>query len=70
MKTPNTVFTKKKLYEMVWDEEYCYDDNTVMVTISRLRNKIEDDVKSPEYIITVKGLGYKFNMLGQKYEKI
>ena len=35
------------------------DDNTMMVHISNLRDKIEDDPKNPGYIITVRGLGYK-----------
>lgn len=69
MKNPNTVFTKRRLYENVWEEEYCYDDNTIMVTLSRLRNKIEDDVKNPKYIITVKGLGYKLQKDGMSGEK-
>lgn len=69
MKNPNTVFTKRRLYENVWEEEYCYDDNTIMVTLSRLRNKIEDDAKNPKYIITVKGLGYKLQKDGMSSEK-
>lgn len=68
MRHPNTVFTKKKLYENIWADEYCYDDNTVMVTLSRLRNKIENDSKNPQYIVTVKGLGYKFQKDGIKCE--
>lgn len=58
---PNLICTKKQLYETVWEDEYCYDDNTIMVTMSRLRNKIERDSKNPEYIILQRGLGYKFN---------
>ena len=65
MLNPNKIFTKKKLYESVWEDEYCYDNNTIMVTLSRLRNKIEKNPQSPEYITTVRGLGYKFNMTGK-----
>lgn len=65
MKNPNKIFTKKQLYGMVWENDYCYDDNTIMVTISRLRNRIEEIPKNAEYIITVRGLGYKFNMQGK-----
>lgn len=60
MQHPNRIFTKKQLYEQVWEDEYCYDDNTLMVTVSRLRNKIEPNVKNPEYIVLQRGLGYMF----------
>lgn len=60
MQHPNRIFTKKQLYEQVWEDEYCYDDNTLMVTVSRLRNKIEPNAKSPEYILLQRGLGYMF----------
>lgn len=53
------VFTKKQLYRAVWDGEYCFDDNTVAVTISRLRSKIEKGDK--KYIHTIRGLGYKLS---------
>lgn len=53
------LLTKKQLYNAVWNEEYIYDANTVMVHISRLRNKLEDNPKQPEYVITCKGIGYK-----------
>jgi len=54
------VFTKKQLYRAVWDGDYCFDDNTVTVTISRLRGKIEKDGK--KYIHTIRGLGYKLSL--------
>ena len=38
-----------------------YDDNTIMVAISRLRKKIEKDTSNPKYIQTVKGIGYRFS---------
>ncbi|MDF2937192.1 MAG: hypothetical protein K0Q90_2565 [Paenibacillaceae bacterium] len=60
MRNPNRIFTKKQLYEQVWEDEYCYDDNTLMVTVSRLRNKIEPDAKNPDYILLQRGLGYMF----------
>jgi len=58
LKNPEKVFTKKQLYKAVWDDEYCFDDNTITVTISRLRSKIENGDK--KYIHTIRGLGYKF----------
>lgn len=53
------VLTKRQIYQAVWGEEYLYDDNTIMVHLSRLRNKIEDNPKEPKYLITMKGIGYK-----------
>lgn len=61
MENPARVFTKKQLYRMVWNEDTYYDDNTIMVHISHLRNKLETDPKNPEYIKTVRGIGYKFH---------
>lgn len=54
------VFTKKQIYHAVWNDEYAFDDNNIMVHIRRLRKKIEDDPNSPKYIVTVWGVGYKF----------
>lgn len=48
-----------QIFENVWNEEYMGDDNTVMVHIRRLRNKIENNPNKPEYILTVWGIGYK-----------
>lgn len=62
MRHPNRIFTKRKLYEEIWEDEYCYDDNTLMVTVSRLRSKIEPHAKTPEYIVLQRGLGYMFRM--------
>lgn len=61
MENPERVFTKKQLYRAVWDEDLYYDDNTIMVHISHIRNKIEEDSKNPNYIVTVRGIGYKFH---------
>jgi len=59
MSNPSRVFTKAQLFNSVWDNEYLNDDNTVMVHIKRLRNKIEDNPNEPKYIQTVWGIGYK-----------
>jgi DNA-binding response OmpR family regulator len=64
MENPERVFTKKQLYSAVWDEDVYYDDNTIMVHISHIRNKIEKDPKNPEYIKTIRGIGYKFHKPG------
>ena len=59
MSCPGRVFTKAQLYECVGGAYYESDDNTMMVHISNLRAKIEDDPANPKYIKTVRGLGYK-----------
>lgn len=53
------VFTKKQLYEQIWKDIYQGDDNTIMVHISKLREKLLDNTKRPKYIKTIKGLGYR-----------
>ena len=53
------VISRERLYETVWGEDSFGCDNTVMVHIRHLREKIESDPASPEYLITMKGLGYK-----------
>lgn len=58
MTTPGKVFTKQEIYENLWQEYYFEDDNTIMVHISNLREKIESNPKSPSKIITIRGLGY------------
>lgn len=58
-KNPNRIFTKSELYERVWGEESLHDDNTVMVHIHRIRERIEPDPANPIYIINMRGLGYK-----------
>lgn len=59
MQNPKKVYTKEQIYSLVWNDEYLGDENAVNVHISRLRNKIEDNPKKPQYIITVWGIGYK-----------
>lgn len=62
MKNPGRIFSTKNLYESVWNEPYFYiSNNTVMVHIRKLRMKIENNPKNPEYIHTVWGKGYRFN---------
>ncbi|ABZ84214.1 transcriptional regulator, putative [Heliomicrobium modesticaldum Ice1] len=56
---PNRVVTIAQIYESVWGKEFIHDDNTVMVHISRLRNKIEEDPANPQRLQTVRGLGYR-----------
>lgn len=60
MKNPNKIFTKSELYEYLNGSYYEFDDNVMMVHISNIRNKIEDNPKEPKYIKTLRGVGYKF----------
>lgn len=57
--SPGQVFSADKIYESVWNEPFGYSDNTVMVHIRNLREKIEDRPREPRYIKTVWGVGYK-----------
>jgi DNA-binding response OmpR family regulator len=59
MENIGVVYTKKQLYEAVWNDLYWGDDNTIMVHISHLREKIETMPKSPQYIKTIRGIGYR-----------
>lgn len=61
MKSPGRVFTKGQLYEAIGNDYYIRDDDTMMVHISKIRAKIEDNPSAPRYIKTVRGLGYKFD---------
>lgn len=60
------VISRERLYEAIWNEDSFGCDNTVMVHIRHLREKLENDPTAPQYIITMKGLGYK---LVNPYEK-
>lgn len=60
MRNPNRILSKELLFERVWGEDFFGADNTLMVHIRRLREKIEDEPSKPTFITTVKGLGYKF----------
>lgn len=59
LQNPKKVYTKEQIYSVVWNDAYLGDENAVNVHISRLRNKLEDNPRSPKYILTVWGIGYK-----------
>lgn len=59
MEHPGQVYSKAQLYQQVWNENVV-DDNTIMVYIKRLREKIEEDSTKPVYLKTVRGIGYLF----------
>ncbi|MGL5870002.1 response regulator transcription factor [Clostridium chrysemydis] len=60
MENSGRILTKNQIFEAVWNEAFLGGDNTIMVHISRLREKIEDNSKSPKYLKTIRGLGYRF----------
>ncbi len=55
------VFTKEQIYKAVWSEDYLLDDSNIMAFIRKLRKKIEPNPDEPKYILTIWGIGYKFN---------
>ena len=60
-KSPGQVFSKEQIYNQVWKEPYYRAEDNVMSLIRRIRKKIEPDPSKPIYILTVWGIGYKFN---------
>ncbi|MEG0772191.1 response regulator transcription factor [Clostridium sp.] len=58
-KNKNMIFSIEKIYSMVWKEDFFESDNTVMVHIRKIREKIEEDPRKPRFIKTVWGVGYK-----------
>ncbi|WP_199620235.1 response regulator transcription factor [Paenibacillus alkalitolerans] len=59
---PNRVFSKDDLFEKIWGLDSLGDNATVTVHISKLREKIEADPSNPQYIETIWGVGYRFNL--------
>lgn len=58
MRTPGRVFSAEEIYERVWQSDAYAVENTVMVHISRIREKLELNPKKPEYLKVVWGIGY------------
>jgi two-component system response regulator VanR len=58
-RNPGVVFSTEKIYERVWNEPFYESENTVMVHIRNLREKLENNPRTPQYIKTVWGVGYK-----------
>lgn len=61
IKNKGRVITRDFLLDKIWGYEYIGETRTVDVHIRHLRQKIEDDDSSPEYIETIRGIGYRFN---------
>ena len=65
LQNPNIVLTRDMLLGRLWDNAGSFvDDNTLSVYIRRLRSKIEDNPESPAFLLTVRGIGYKWNAVG------
>ncbi len=60
-KNRGEVFTKEQIYQAVWKNEYIMDDSNIMAFIRKIRKKIEPNPDAPVYILTIWGIGYKFN---------
>lgn len=61
-KNLNHIISKEQFCDKVWGEDFVGFDNTIMVHIRKLREKLEDNPSKPKYIINVKGLGYKLSV--------
>lgn len=55
------VFTKEQIYQAVWADKYMMADSNIMAFIRKLRKKIEPNPDEPMYILTIWGVGYKYN---------
>lgn len=58
-KNKGKVFSIENIYESVWNEAFIQSDNTVMVHIRKIREKLQENTRKPKYIKTVWGVGYK-----------
>ena len=56
------VLTRAQLIDRVWGADYVGDTKTLDVHVKRLRSKVEDDPSNPKHLVTVRGLGYKFDV--------
>ena len=64
MRNPNMVLTKEKILDKLWDCDGNYiDSSTLTVYMRRLRIKIEDNPSEPQMLLTVRGMGYKWNVI-------
>lgn len=64
MQNPNTVLSKEQILDKLWDSEGNYiDNNTLTVYIRRLRIKVEDNPSDPQMLLTIRRMGYKWNII-------
>ncbi|MGL5750193.1 MAG: response regulator transcription factor [Paraclostridium sp.] len=62
LKHKNQIISKERFCDEVWGEDFFGFDNTIMVHIRKLREKLEENPSKPKYILNVKGLGYKLQI--------
>jgi two-component system response regulator RegX3 len=60
LRNSGRVLTRAQLIDRVWGSDYVGDTKTLDVHVKRLRAKVEPDPANPQFIVTVRGLGYKF----------
>jgi two-component system, OmpR family, response regulator RegX3 len=60
LRNAGRVMTRGQLIDRIWGADYVGDTKTLDVHVKRLRTKLEPDPASPRYLVTVRGLGYKF----------
>ena len=61
MQNPNPLMPREMILDLMWDGNGNFvDDNTLSVYIRRLRNKVEDTPNQPKYLLTERGIGYKW----------
>jgi two-component system response regulator RegX3 len=60
LRSPGRLLTRELLIQRIWGDDYVGDTKTLDVHVKRLRQKIEHDPHEPRWLITVRGLGYKF----------
>ena len=64
MQNPKVLLTKELIIQKLWDSRESFvDDNTLAVYVSRLREKIEDNPRSPVFLTTARGMGYRWNIV-------
>ncbi|MCB8815280.1 response regulator transcription factor [Desulfosporosinus sp. SRJS8] len=63
-KRPGQIYSRDQLLNMVWGYDYCGDSRTVDTHVNRLRSKLENQVGYSDFIQTVRGVGYKFELSG------
>jgi DNA-binding response OmpR family regulator len=64
MNSPDRPVSKEDLFQSVWGYTMAGGTNLVEVAMRRLREKVEEDPSNPTYLLTVRGVGYKFNTQG------
>lgn len=64
IENPNIVLQREVILDRLWDNNGAFvDDNTLSVYVRRLRSKIEDDPENPRFLQTIRGVGYKWNVV-------